>query len=207
MDALSTAKQRRQKHTRDDLAQATLDVIVADGLAAATIERLCLAAGLSRATLYAHFPDGRDGILRAAYFRAGDLLLRTARAAASSAPTWDARIASYARTMIEFSGSPELGYFYSVAGPSLLGFRAERGVGSQGYFEDIRRELSAARDAGELSAAQDPEALAVLLTSSLRDAGIAAAHRPETAERYVAAVQAILDGLRTTSRVTPQGES
>ncbi len=197
MAAPTTLRERRQQHTRDDLAQTTLDLIIAEGVAAVTIERLCLAAGTSRATLYAHFPDGRDSILRAAYLLAGDLLVRRAREAAAGATTWDARIASYARTMIEFSGSAELGYFYSVAGPALFGFRADRGVGSQGYFDDIGRELVAAQDAGDLPATNDPEALAVLLVSSLRDAGIAAAHAPHTAERYVAAVQALLDGLKS----------
>lgn len=192
----TTLKERRRDHVRAELAATTLQLVSEEGVEAATIERICAACGTSRSTIYSHFPDGRDGVLRAAYFRAGESLIELARERATQTVGWDARIASYARTMLEFSSSPNLGSFYSVSGPSLLGFRSERGVGAQSYFDDIRTELATAQAAGELPADAEPETLATLLVSSLRDAGVAAAQNPELCERFVTSVWTILKGLR-----------
>lgn len=192
----TTLKERRRDHVRADLAATTLQLVSEEGVEAVTIERICAVCGTSRSTIYSHFPDGRDGVLRAAYFRAGESLVALARERASRTVGWDARIASYAHTMLEFSSSPNLGSFYSVSGPNLLGFRAERGVGAQTYFDDIRHELATAHEAGQLPSDADPGTLATLLVSSLRDAGIAAAQNPELCERFVASVWTILKGLR-----------
>lgn len=197
----TTLRERQRDNARTDIAATTLGLITDEGVEAATIERICSACGTSRSTIYAHFPDGRDGVLRAAYARAGQSLIDLARVRAADAATWDAQIASYARTMIEFSGSPNLGGFYSVSGPSLLGFRAERGVGSQAYFDDITAALTTAREAGELPADADPAALATLIVSSLRDAGIAAAHDPSLSERLVDSMRTILAGLKMLGSV------
>ncbi len=199
VDTPPTARERRRQRTRDDLIEAAIRLIDADGVEAVTIERLVDEAGLARATVYAHFPDGRDGVLRAAYDRAGQDLLLRASGAAASASTWSERILAYARTMIEFSASPTLGRFYSLSGPALVGFRDGGGAGTQGYRARLDAELGAARDAGEIRADADPASLAILLSSSLRDAGITAAHDPDSVERLVGAVGQILDGLRVRS--------
>lgn len=194
-----TARERRRQLLRTDIVDATLRLIELDGVDAATIEAIADGAGVARATVYAHFPDGRDEILRAAYDRAGETVLQQAREQVAGVAGWDARILSYARTMIGLSSTTHFGRFYSVTGPSLVGFREGGGAGSRGYRDLIRTELEAARDAGELRRGVDPEPLAVLLSSSLRDAGIAVARDPQAVERYVAAIESILTGLRHRS--------
>ncbi|MGP3534528.1 TetR/AcrR family transcriptional regulator [Microbacterium sp. RD1] len=189
-------REQRRQRMREDIVAATLVLLERDGLDGVSIERIAAQAEMARATIYAHFPDGRDEMLRAAYDAAGRMLVNRARAASQGGATWEERILTYAQTMIDFSRSPTLGSFYSVSGPSLIGFREGGGEGSRGYREDIRAELTAAREAGELSPGADPEALAVLLSSSLRDAGIDAARHPDSAVRYVDAVRYILRGLR-----------
>jgi AcrR family transcriptional regulator len=164
-----------------------------------SIESICAACSTSRSTIYSHFPDGRDGVLRAAYQQAGEGLVTLARDRARSITGWDARIASYARTMLEFSSSPNIGSFYSISGPHVMGFQAKRGTGAQSYFDDIRDELTTAHAAGDLPHEADPAMLATLLTSSLRDAGIAAADSPELCERLVDSIWTILHGLRALS--------
>lgn len=42
---------------------ATFDEVAADGLAALTVEAVAVRAGTSRATLYRHFPGGRDELV------------------------------------------------------------------------------------------------------------------------------------------------
>lgn len=181
---------------RGDIVAATLRLIEAEGLDGVSIERIAEEAEVARATIYAHFPDGRDAMLRAAYEEAGAVLVAKTREGAAAIASWEERIVHYARTMIEFSRSPTIGRFYSVTGPALVGFRETGGAGSRGYREDIRAALSSAQRDGELTPDADPEALAVLIASSLRDAGIAAALHPESAERYVEGVRCILRGLR-----------
>ncbi|KAA9085011.1 TetR/AcrR family transcriptional regulator [Microbacterium radiodurans] len=198
-DAPRTARERRREQTRRELVEAARAIIDDDGVDAVSIERLVAAAGVARATVYAHFPEGRDEVLRAAYDETGRVLLAHARASAADLRSWQDRVLHYARTMIEFSASPTTGRFYSVSGPALVGFREAGGAGSRGYREDIASFLEQARTDGDLRADADPAALAVLLSSSLRDAGIAAATDPSSAERYIAAVGLILDGLRTTA--------
>lgn len=191
----ATLRERRLERSRSDLVQAALDVIARDGLPAVTIDSVLRECGMARATLYAHFPGGRDELLRIAYDRAGRDLLELAERAASREEHWRGRILSYAATMIEYSASPSLGHFYSVSGPHLLGFRSSRGVGSQGYFETFRDALVDAANAGELASGADPQALAILLTSSLRDAGIALARQETTASAVMASIGLLLDGL------------
>lgn len=200
MTTTTAGKARRRERMRDDVAEAALRVVTADGLDAVSIDRLCEEAGVARATVYAHFPDGRDGILREAYARAGQMLLTLAHDRAASCVSWDEQIVSYARTMLEFSSTRTLGHFYSVSGPALMGFRESGGEGTRGYQEAIRAELAAARDAADLVDGADPDILAVLLASSLRDAGIATAHRPELAERFISGIELILEGLRARAR-------
>lgn len=196
----ATFRERQQERSRSDLVEATLEVISSEGLPAVTIEAILRESGMARATLYTHFPGGRDALLRAAYAQAGEKLLRLASASAARETDWRGRILSYARTMIDYSSSPRLGHFYSVSGPHLMGFQAERGVGSQGYFEVFRDALAAAADAGELVETANPDALAILLTSSLRDAGIAVARRQATVRDLVASVETLLEGIAATHR-------
>jgi len=190
-----TARERRRAHLRSDVVEGTLAIIARDGVESVTIDAITAEVGIARATVYAHFPDGRESILRSAYERAGSELVERARDRAAAAGSWQERILAYAAEMIEFSSSATLGHFYSVTGPALVGFREQGGAGSRGYREDIGVQLDLAREAGELRADADPEALAVLLSSSLRDAGIAAAHDPALAGRFAAAVGMLLVGL------------
>jgi AcrR family transcriptional regulator len=184
---------------------ATYDEVAEHGLGALTVEAVAVRAGSSRATVYRHFPGGRDELLRAAYARAGEQLIQRAEAAAEGVHGWHARILSYARTMIEYSSAPRLGHFYSISGPHLMGFRAERGVGAQGYFESFRAGLATAADDGELLPGVHPTSLAILLASSLRDAAIAVAGGEVTVDEVMASVRMLIDGLTCLSRPDGRG--
>ena len=100
-----TARERRRQLLRSDIVAATLQLIEDEGVDAASIEAIADGAGVARATIYAHFPSGRDEILRAAYDRAGDIVLEHAREGVTGVVGWDARILSYARTMIGLSST------------------------------------------------------------------------------------------------------
>jgi AcrR family transcriptional regulator len=50
---------------RDRIVSAARDIAETDGWGAVTVRRLADAIGFSQPVLYGHFPDGRDGIVRA----------------------------------------------------------------------------------------------------------------------------------------------
>jgi len=200
MTTITTTKtplrERQQQRVREDLIAATLD-LVADDLAAATIDRITAESGMSRATLYSHFPAGRDDLLRAAYEAVGSTLLERARQRAATADTWNGRILAYAAAMLEFSTDPRLGAFYNVSGPHLVGFRAERGIGSQGFFDAFCEQLDLAVSLGAVDPHLDVESTATLLAGSLRDAGIETSRHPERATAFLDSLGRLLTGLTT----------
>lgn len=188
-------RERRREQTRNDLATAGLEIISAEGVDAATIDRLAAQAGMSRGTVYAHFEGGREEVLQEAYRRIGRDLVSTAQRLADSAATWQDRVMAYARAMVELTEDHHRGYFYNVAGPALFGSRVERGEGSSASLAAIRNELLLAQQRGEVDGNVDTEETAVLLTGCLREAGIEIARDAMKPKKFLTAFQRLLDGL------------
>ncbi|XAZ30074.1 TetR/AcrR family transcriptional regulator [Paenarthrobacter ureafaciens] len=188
-------RERRREQTRNDLAYAGLEIISAEGVDAATIDRLAAQAGMSRGTVYAHFEGGRDEVLQEAYRQISRELVTTAQRLADSGGTWQDRIMAYARAMVALTEDHHRGYFYNVAGPALFGSRAERGEGSSASLAAIRKELALARQRGEIDSGVDAEEMAVLLVGCLREAGIEIARDAMKPKKFLSAFQRLLDGL------------
>lgn len=185
--AVLSLRERRQIRTRTDLVDAVLQVIGESGLAETSIDRISAASGISRGTVYAHFPGGRDELLRAAYAKLGrDLVART-RAAVSLAEGWREQIDAHARSMFDLAADPRIGHFYNVSGPALIVSGEERGIGSGASAVMIREALEIAQLAGEVDPALDADAMAALLVGALREAatGVSAGHR-NAEQSYVA---------------------
>lgn len=189
-------RQRQQHRTSLDLVQATLDVIAQVGLEHATIQRITARAGTSRATLYAHFPEGRDQLYAQAYRSLGNTLIRRAERLATEEPDWIGRLCAYVQAMVELAGQRQLGLFYNVSGPKLAGMKY-RGSGSQQTVDVFITELRAAQDHHEISAALDIEAISALLVGSIREAGIDTSRDPNVARRRLAAFRQLLEALKT----------
>ncbi|WP_030440378.1 TetR/AcrR family transcriptional regulator [Actinoplanes subtropicus] len=60
-----TKAQLARAGRRDRIVEAAAEIAEADGWAAVTVRRLADTIGFSQPVLYGHFPDGRDGIVRA----------------------------------------------------------------------------------------------------------------------------------------------
>jgi AcrR family transcriptional regulator len=194
-------RERRLESTRNELIEATLAVITETGardLSAVTINRVLSEVGMARATLYAHFPDGRESLLAAAYERVAHQFLDKAESVielnGGTELRWTQRMAAYAEALVALSTDPGIGYFYNISGPQLLGFSKDRGVGSTGVFIAFKKELEVgALDRKLLGPLGEP--LAVLLSGSLRDAGIEVALRPDTAAELLSAFRLVLQRL------------
>ncbi len=187
-------RERQRSRTRTDLVNAALSVLARRGLEAATVTLITQAAGTSRATLYAHFPEGRSQLLLEAYEQLGHRVLEAARSHRAGAEDWAGRIRASLVAMLELASEPEIGLFYNVSGPQLVG-RGARGIGSSTTRRTIADELELARSRGLLAEGVDPDAPAALLVGAIREAGIDAALEPSSAAWRLAAFDALLRGL------------
>lgn len=195
--AVTTLRERRQQRTREELVDAVLAVIAEDGLSDATIDRVASRSGISRGTVYAHFPGGRDELLRAAYARLGHELVERTRNAVSTAEGWQAQLAAHARAMFDLATDARTGHFFNVSGPTLIVDGAERGIGSGASILMIRETLEQAQCDGEVDANVDADAVAALLVGSMREAAIGVAAGVRDAEHVYAAFVRLIAGLAT----------
>ncbi|MFV0434709.1 MAG: TetR/AcrR family transcriptional regulator [Leucobacter sp.] len=188
-------RERRHERTREDLVAAVLAVIHEGGLAETTIGRISAVSGISRGTVYAHFPGGRDELVRAAYALLGRQLVDRTRVAVSGAVDWRGRIAAHARAMFDLAGDPRIGHFFNVSGPALIAEGTERGIGSSTSIAMIREELESGQGAGEVAAELDAEAAALLLVGAIREAAIGVTTGGIDPERAYAAFVTLVGGL------------
>ncbi|MCW2288247.1 TetR/AcrR family transcriptional regulator [Leucobacter luti] len=192
-------RERRQFRTRQELVDAVLVVIAEGGVDAATIDRVSAQSGISRGTVYAHFPGGRDELLRAAYARLGVQLVERTRAAVSAAEGWRARLAAHAREMFDLAADARIGHFFNVSGPTLIVDGEARGIGSGASAVMLQENLAHAQSLGEVSADIDAEVTAILLVGALREAAIRVAAGSESAERAYAAFVRLAAGLAASA--------
>lgn len=190
-----TLRERRRERTREELVDALLGVIAEVGVDAVTVDLVVTRSGMARGTLYAHFPDGRDELLRAAYDRLGRELVERSREAVTAAHDWQERLVALARTMVELAGDRRVGYFYNVSGPVVVAAAPERGRGSGASLALVQEVLTSAQAAGEVGPELDAEATARLLVSSLRGIGIAVADGSLDPTRALAAFARLVAGL------------
>lgn len=193
-DPPASLRQRQQQRTRQDLVRAVIGIISAGGLGAATIQRITTRAGASRATLYAHFPGGRTDLIAEAYQTVGRDLIQAAEQDAAGHTDWIERLCAYPRAMLELSSKRELGLFYNVSGPQLVGMQ-RRGTGSQRTLDALISELRHAQDSGDVSPQLDVEAVAALLVGAIREAGIDTSRDPSTAPRRLNAFRQLLEAI------------
>ena len=191
----TSLRERRQLRTRRELVDAVLAVVAGGGLSETTIDRISAVSGISRGTVYAHFPGGRDELLRAAYARLGRQLVERTREAVLAADDWQGRIVAHARAMFDLAGDARIGHFYNVSGPTLVVDSEERGIGSGASVVSIREELERAQAAGEVDAGVDAGAAAVLLVGALRETAIGVAAQTMDPERAYAAFARLVEGL------------
>jgi AcrR family transcriptional regulator len=195
----TSLRERRQLRTRRELVDAVLAVVAGGGLSETPIDRISAESGISRGTVYAHFPGGRDELLRAAYARLGRQLVERTREAVLAADDWRGRIVAHARAMFDLAGDARIGHFYNVSGPTLVVDGEERGIGSGASVVSIREELERAQAAGDVAADVDAGGAAVLLVGALREAAIGVAAQTMDPRRAYESFARLVEGLAARS--------
>ena len=189
-------RERQQARAKEDLLHAALGIISSEGPDGVSIERVTQDSGMSRGTLYAHCPGGRDELLLRAYEHIGARFVEAAAELTEFREHWMDRISGYADAMAELCSDSRLGFFYNISGPNLLGFSARQGRGAGAALNFISHELTAAVSKGEVDPGVDVDGTAILLTGSLREMGMAIARNPEMTSGLLVAFRRILAGLR-----------
>lgn len=193
--AHETPRERRRRRTREDLVAATLRVIGEVGDGDLTIDRVSAESGISRGTIYAHFPDGRDELLRGAYAELARELVARTESAAALAADWQGSITAHAEAMLVLAGDARIGRFFNVSGPALIVDGAARGIGSGASARLIRDALAAASSAGQVDPALDAAATARLLVGAIRESAIAVARDGADPVASRAAFARLVEGL------------
>ncbi|TDL43029.1 TetR/AcrR family transcriptional regulator [Kocuria rosea] len=188
-------RERNKLRARADILDAAAELLSEAGYAGTTLEELSRRAGLSRGTLYAYFPEGRDQIVREVYLRiAGEVYDRGSALRAEAEGMVD-RITALARALVEATSTPA-GRFYGVMGSDIVPvLSGVLGVTSKSFEELIKIDLSAAQTAGQLPEDIAVGALATALTGAIRACGARAATDPDTAQQQITAIQFLVQGL------------
>ncbi|WGD37458.1 TetR/AcrR family transcriptional regulator [Lysinibacter sp. HNR] len=165
-------RERNHLRTREKLIDAVLEVIAEHGVDGVGINRVLHGAGVARGTLYAHFPRGRDELLRAAYARLSHQLVARTRDAVSSAEGWRGQVLAHAREVFKLAADSRTGYFYNVSGPALVASGRESGIGSGAGILMIEETLKEAQQVNGLEQELDSRVTAILLVGALREAAV-----------------------------------
>ncbi|NKX49166.1 TetR/AcrR family transcriptional regulator [Arthrobacter deserti] len=196
-------RERNRLRTRADILDAAAEILSGSGYAGTTLEELSRQAGIARGTLYAHFPGGREEIVREVYLRIAETVYVRGIGLREATQDTAGRIAALARALVEATSTPA-GRFYGVMGADIVPVLSGVMGGTSRSFEDlIRLDLSAARAAGRLREDADVDALAAAFSGAIRASGARAATGPGTAEQQVAAVKLLAQGLLSPASVQP----
>lgn len=199
MGSTPSLRERNRLRAREDILDAATEALGSELGAEFSLEQLSARAGLSRGTIYSHFPGGREEIIRAAYLREAEIVRDRGlelRAGADSVPE---RIVALARALVEIASTPS-GRFYGRAGTSADGGLTLLLQGAMGgtsrYFEElIRQDLEEAAASGQLAESAAPSSVAVLFTGAMRAAGGAAAQDPSQAASLIAAMERVTSSV------------
>jgi AcrR family transcriptional regulator len=130
---LTKAQAARAEREQQIVAEARA-IAEADGWPAVTVRRLADAIGYSQPVLYSHFPDGRDGIVRAVAID-GFERLNVALAGAPRSASAAKRIRATVRRYVRFAHDNPAVYEAMFSMPTDLGFatRAAPAALRQGF--------------------------------------------------------------------------
>lgn len=114
MPARTLTRRESKELTRRRLIDGAIDLIRAEGLAAATTGRIARAAGIRQSSFYGHFPD-RDACLEAAADQIGSTVLEKVRRQHARFDAGDLRASvrrGFGSALAAFTSEPELGRLF-----------------------------------------------------------------------------------------------
>jgi len=204
--AITSQRERNRLRTRNDILDAAAQLLGESGYAGTALEKIAALAGIARGTIYAHFPAGREEIVRAVYLRLAESVVERGVELRGQAEGLVDRTRALARALLEASADPR-GRFYGIMGPDLAPILAGvTGTASRSFENFIRDDLLIAQQEGRLVPGADADALAEILNGALRAAGARAATEPESLETRIDAIGLLVAGLLNRPEPSTIGE-
>ena len=186
---------RMMEDTRARLVAAARAAFAANGYAAASMDELTAAAGLTRGALYHNFGD-KKGLLRAVIAQLDAEMAVKAQARRDQAATPWLGFLEECVAYIELALEPEIQRIMLLDGPAVLG-DPSRWPGQNACLQTTTETLQALIDAGTVQPV-DAEAAARLVNGAALNAAlwIAASDDPRAVlPRAVEAFRRLMDGL------------
>jgi AcrR family transcriptional regulator len=161
--AALSPRDRQRVETRERLFQAGLDEIRRVGMAAAQVDRIVAAVGVSRGTFYFHYPTKADLLLDWELRREAEMIALLEHAERRSRPL-RAALLEVVRFLADLLASPDGGLVLDV-----LAIHLQQAGGPQPYLllGEIERRLAAGAAKGELRRDVDARQLATLFLSNV----------------------------------------
>lgn len=191
---------RMMEETRVRLIQAARAAFAAKGYAAASMDELTAAAGLTRGALYHHFGD-KKGLLRAVIEQLDGEMVVKARAMRDRAETPWLGFLEEGVTYIELALEPEIQRIMLLDGPAVLGDPSQW-PGQNACLRTTTETLQALIDAGTVQPV-DAEAAARLINGAALNAAlwVAASDNPRAVlAKAVEAFRCLAAGLLMIKR-------
>ncbi|WP_342148287.1 TetR/AcrR family transcriptional regulator [Methylorubrum sp. SB2] len=186
---------RMMEETRAKLLLAARNAFAEKGFAAASMDELTAAAGLTRGALYHNFGD-KKGLLRAVLEQLDAEMVAKARAVGERAATPWAGFLEECVAYIELALEPEIQRIMLLDGPAVLG-DPSRWPGQTACLRATTETIQALIDSGTLHPV-DAEAAARLINGAALDAAlwVAAADEPRAVlPKAIEAFRCLASGL------------
>ncbi|MEF2977222.1 TetR/AcrR family transcriptional regulator [Subtercola sp. YIM 133946] len=199
VDRAPGLRERNRIRTRDDILDSAAALLGEFGYNGTTLDDVAKHAGLSRKTIYAYFPNGRDEMVQAAYVRIAKQVEQRGMLARESLTDPVDRIVALAEALIRTAITPE-GRFYGILGPDVTPvLTSVMGSTSRSFTQLIHDDLAESMAQSNLPPATPVDELAHLLTGTIRAAGNIAAVEPRRAKLLTEAVRMMAAGLLSGS--------
>ena len=173
--------------TRDDLVTAARKLFARDGYDATSTETILQASGVSRGSLYHHFPDKQalfDAVLVRVHAEAVQITIRAARGSTDGVEALRAGCLAW----IKLARDPAVSRIVLIDAPAVVGWVRWRQIDEQHSFGVVKAGLRAAARR-ELLPEQMIEPVGHILLAALNELAllIATSREPRRAEREATA--------------------
>lgn len=192
-------QEERRKATRKAVLRVALRHFGKFGYHSVTVDHIAADAHVAKGAIYHYFPSKAD-LFQAVVQAVADEILKEVQATLVQQPDiLTAMFAGY-RAFFAACAKPQFAQIYLKDGPSILGWNRWREIDAHHFGGMVRDGLLAAMELGVITK-RPVDPLVDLLLGAVTEAALACANSEnfaQAAEGYVAALEAILNGLRPT---------
>ena len=139
----------RGRATRAHVIEIATRLFAEQGYDGTSVEAVQAAAGVSRGSLYHHFP-GKEALFWAVFEEVGARIARQEEAIARDAPDPVAMLRAGALAWIRLAGDPVVRQIMLIDAPAVLGWQRWRELDEQGPLGEIRDALGYAAATGRI---------------------------------------------------------